>query len=75
MCVRSSSLKELLSNRLLTIEEVSELTSLAVGTIYRLVSQKKIPVVRLSRRCIRFRLSALQDWFETMTEEPKARNK
>jgi excisionase family DNA binding protein len=55
--------------RLLRIQEVSELTGLAVGSIYRMVSQKRIPVVRLSRRCIRFRLSDLQVWFGELTQE------
>jgi excisionase family DNA binding protein len=55
-------------DRLLTINEVSELTGLAVGTLYHLVSQKRIPVVRLSTRCIRFRYSDLLKWFETLTE-------
>jgi excisionase family DNA binding protein len=55
--------------RLLTIQEVSELTHLAVGTLYHLVSQQRIPVVRFSRRCIRFRLSKLKQWFEELTQE------
>ena len=56
-------------DRLLTIKEVSELTGLAVGTLYHFVSQKRIPVVRLSNRCIRFRLSSLQRWFEELSQE------
>jgi excisionase family DNA binding protein len=55
--------------RLLRIQEVSELTGLAVGTLYHFVSAKNIPVVRLSRRCIRFRFSDLQVWFEERTQE------
>ena len=62
------------NDKLLTINEVSDLTGLAVGTLYRFVSDKRIPVVRLSRRCIRFRLSSLQRWFEELTEEPVSRN-
>jgi excisionase family DNA binding protein len=54
--------------RLLRIQEVSELTGLSVGTLYHFVSAKKIPVVRLSRRCIRFRLSDLQVWLEDLTQ-------
>lgn len=56
-------------DRLLTIHEVSEWTGLAVGTIYHLVSQKRIPVVRLSKRCLRFRCSDLLDWIKTLTCE------
>jgi excisionase family DNA binding protein len=55
-------------DRLLTIREAAELTGLAVGTLYHLASDKRIPVVRLSRRCIRFRLSKLEEWFDQMSE-------
>jgi excisionase family DNA binding protein len=55
-------------DRLLTIKEVSALTGLAVGTLYHFVSQKRIPVMRLSKRCIRFRLSSLKRWFEDLGE-------
>lgn len=58
-------------DRLLTINEVAELTGLAVGTIYHLVSQMRVPVVRISSRCIRFRLSSLERWFDDLTEEPR----
>jgi len=49
---------------LLTIREVAELTGLAVGSIYHLVSQQRIPFIRLSRRCIRFRRSDLEGWID-----------
>jgi excisionase family DNA binding protein len=57
------------ADRLLTIKEVAELTGLAVGTLYHFVSQKRIPVVRLSTRCIRFRQSDLSDWIQTLSHE------
>jgi excisionase family DNA binding protein len=57
------------SDRLMKIDEVAQITGLAKGSIYHLVSQKRIPVVRLSKRCIRFRLSSLEQWFEELTEE------
>jgi excisionase family DNA binding protein len=53
-----------LQDRLLSIAEAAGLTGLAVGSLYHMVSEKRIPVVRLSRRCIRFRLSALMRWVE-----------
>jgi excisionase family DNA binding protein len=55
--------------RLLTINEVADLTGLAVGTLYHFVSQKRIPVVRLSKRCIRFRQSDLSDWIQGLTQK------
>src|SRR5262245_815560 len=58
-------------DRLLTIKEVSELTGLSVGGLYHLSSQRRIPTVRLSARCIRFRLSDLYQWWDQLTERPK----
>ena len=60
--------------RLLTIEEVSELTGLAVGTLYHFVSQRRIPVVRLSKRCIRFRYSDLDLWIGSLTQNSHRSN-
>ena len=57
--------------RLLTIEEVSEFTSLAVGTLYRMVGAGRIPVVRISRRCIRFSLPEVIRWIEERTVRPQ----
>jgi excisionase family DNA binding protein len=47
---------------LLTIQEVAKLTGFSVGTLYHFVSQRRIPVVRISSRCIRFRRSDLDAW-------------
>ena len=58
-------------DRLLTIKELSELTQLAVGTLYRLSSEGRIPTVHLSARCIRFRLSDLRRWIESKAVYPE----
>jgi excisionase family DNA binding protein len=39
-----------------------------VGTIYHLVQQQRIPVIKLSARCIRFSRKALLDWIESMSQ-------
>ena len=57
-------------DRLLTISEVSQLTGLAVGSLYHLASDGRIPTTRLSKRCLRFRLSALKRWWEERSEYP-----
>jgi excisionase family DNA binding protein len=59
-------------DRLLTIGEVANLTGLSVGTLYRFVSESRIPVVRISRRCIRFRLSAILRWWDQLGEQPSS---
>jgi excisionase family DNA binding protein len=57
-------------DRLLTIKEVSKLTGLAVGTLYHLAAEGRIPATRLSRRCLRFRLSALKKWLDDSSQYP-----
>jgi excisionase family DNA binding protein len=56
--------------KLLTIQEVAELTGLAVGTLYHLVNDpsRRLPVIRLSKRCIRFRLRDLRAWLDSLSE-------
>ncbi len=49
---------------LLTIQEVAELTGFSVGTLYHWVSQQRIPVVRISARCVRFRRSDIDSWLQ-----------
>jgi excisionase family DNA binding protein len=56
-------------DRLLTIAEAAKFLGLTVGGTYHLVSQRRIPVVRLSSRCIRFSLGALQKWIESLSQE------
>lgn len=51
---------------LLTVAEVATLTGFAEGTIRHFVSQKRIPVVRISARCVRFRRSDIESWLEKM---------
>ena len=56
-------------DRLLNVREVAELMGLQVGSVYHLISQKRIPVVRLSARCVRVRLSALMRMWDELTEQ------
>jgi excisionase family DNA binding protein len=47
---------------LLTIVEAAEFLHLSVGGLYHLVSQRRVPVVRISSRCIRFSRLDLEKW-------------
>lgn len=49
-------------DKLLTVKEVAILTGLAVGTIYHLVSQRRIPTTKLSKRCLRFKRDHITEW-------------
>lgn len=53
---------------LLTVPEAAEFLHLSPGTLYHLVSEKRVPVIRISSRCIRFSLTTLRLWLEDLTE-------
>jgi excisionase family DNA binding protein len=55
---------------LLNIQEVAELTGLSVGTLYHWISQRRIPVVRISSRCVRFRRSDIDSWLQEKLVPP-----
>jgi excisionase family DNA binding protein len=57
-------------DRLLRVDEVATLLGISVGGLYHLVSQKRVPVVRISSRCIRFSRRALSDWVVSRTQPP-----
>jgi excisionase family DNA binding protein len=50
-------------SRLLTPEDVAEMTGLSVETLAQWRSQKRgIPYVKISRNCVRYRQSDLDGW-------------
>ena len=59
--------------KLWTVKEVAEYLNLAVGSVYQLLSQKRLPCVRLSARCVRFDPRQIEAWIAERTEEPEAR--
>jgi len=55
---------------LMDVKGVSALTGLSIGTIYHWVSQKRIPIVRFSARCVRFRRSDIDKWIASRVVAP-----
>jgi excisionase family DNA binding protein len=55
---------------LLNTRELAELTGFSEGTLRHWVSQKRLPVVRLSARCVRFRLDDVQEWLASKVDGP-----
>ncbi len=53
------------NNSLMDINAVATWTGLSVGTLYHFVSQRRIPFIRISARCIRFRRCDLESWLST----------
>ncbi len=58
--------------RLLTVDEVAELLRLSRGSVYHMVSQGRLPCIRLSKRCLRFSREAIAQVISEMTQEPIA---
>ncbi len=54
-------------DRLLTVVDAAKFLGLSVGGLYHLVSQHRVPVIKLSARCIRFSRNALLKWLEEMS--------
>lgn len=57
------------TDQLLKVEDVARLLQMSAGTIYHLVSQGRIPCVKLSARCLRFRSADLAAWIEDLAHE------
>src|SRR5258708_40347346 len=47
---------------LLTVVAAAEFLNISIGTLYHFVSQRRVPVVRISSRCIRFSRLDLEEW-------------
>jgi excisionase family DNA binding protein len=58
-------------DHLWTVVEAAHFLNLSHLSLYHLVSQKRVPVIRISSRCIRFSQRALLAWIENLTQEPK----
>jgi predicted DNA-binding transcriptional regulator AlpA len=61
-------MREAQEKLLIDIADLSEMTGIAVGSLYHMVSQHRIPCVRLSRRCLRFSLPAIREWLDGLSE-------
>lgn len=53
-----------MDDELLTYDQAAKLVNLKLGTLYALVSQKRVPHVRLGRRLVRFSRSELTAWLQ-----------
>lgn len=57
------------SKRLININEAAEYTGLAVSTLYTMVSQRRIPHVKVGR-LVRFDITLLDAWIKQNTVMP-----
>jgi excisionase family DNA binding protein len=59
---------------LLTVREAAALTGFSEGTLRHWISEGRIPFVRISPRCVRFRQSDIQDWIAARVHLPPVGN-
>ena len=57
------------SKRLLTIQEMAELTGLSIATLYKMVNQRRIPYTKVGR-LLRFDRRLIDDWLQANTVMP-----
>jgi excisionase family DNA binding protein len=55
-------------DRLLTVRELAERLGISAGTAYHWLSQGRLPCVRLSSRCVRFRESDIEKMLEQLAQ-------
>lgn len=58
-----------MNKRLLTVQEVSQYTGLSVHSLYKMVSQRRIPFVKLGG-ALRFNPDQLDEWIAKNTVMP-----
>ncbi len=58
-----------ITNRLMTVEEAATYTGLAVDTLYKMVSQRRVPFVKLGG-ALRFNPEQLNQWIKQNTKMP-----
>jgi excisionase family DNA binding protein len=54
--------------RLLTVNELAKLLNISSGTVYHWISEDRLPVVRFSKRCVRFRESDVQLLLDSLSQ-------
>ena len=62
----------MMENHLLDVNEIAEFLHLSPGTVYHFISQGRIPFVRLSARCVRFRRCDIEAWISGKCVPPVA---
>ena len=60
--------------KLLKKKDVAEAFGVTVKAVDKWVGAKKIPYIRISGKCVRFRPAAIQGYLEKRTIKPEVRN-
>jgi len=60
-----------LPRRLVTVEDVATYTGLSISTVYTMVSQRRIPYVKVGR-LTKFDVCAIDQWISQHSVKPRA---
>ena len=55
---------------LLNIVQAAQFLNLSPMSLYHFVSARRVPHIKLSNRCLRFRKSSLIQWLDSLSHEP-----
>jgi len=58
-----------MNKKLWKVADAASYLQLARGSVYHLVSQKRLPYVRISARCIRFDPEVIEAWAAARAED------
>jgi excisionase family DNA binding protein len=61
-------------NRLMNVRDVAAYLGIDPLSVYRWVSRGRMPFIRLSARCLRFRLEDIEQFVASMSNSPTAEN-
>ena len=56
---------------LLTVPEAAALTGFSEGTLRHRISQRRIPFIRISPRCVRLRVGDIEGWISDKVVKPE----
>jgi excisionase family DNA binding protein len=59
------------NDRLLTVSEAAALLGISPLSLYHFISQRRVPVIRISSRCVRFSRLQLLEWIGSLTHPPE----
>ena len=55
--------------KLLTLRDVCKILIVQPGTVYGWIHKKKIPIVKLSNRMVRFKATDIEKWLEDKSQK------
>jgi len=65
--------KAVVADELLTVVQAAEVLRLSPKSVYKLIDEGRLPVVRMSARRLRLRRASLLAWLERQEDAPRKR--